>query len=324
MFLAACIILLIVELLTLTWFIIGKIKKKNINDTAIYLAVAYVINLAINLIPYLYQRIILNQESNILFEVLKSVITTPQAFVGIVNFEKSLAFASYISIYPYVFLLGTLIAVSGTVSATIEAFYHQIVNTFRVNIVLHKDKCDIVVGTKPEALLYAKNNKNCLILTNKILTKEALISYVSQGYIVWNKVLTKNLLKSKGLSKNTQYNLICFSKDNEFFSYLDVFISYQNEDVSNSKNIELYLEVEENKIETIRREIVEKNHKEDVITIFSRNELMARDFIENNPVAKYLPKGVILEDTTVKSTEKINCFFYCIKFFQNTMSRQNN
>jgi hypothetical protein len=136
-------------------------------------------------------------------------------------------------------------------------------------------------------------------------------------------MFTKDLLKSKGLNRKTQYNLICFSKENEFFKHLDVFISYKNETVSNIKNIELYLEVEENKIETIRREIVEKNHKEDVITIFSRNELMARDFIENNPVTKHLPKGAILADTTVKSTEKINCFFLGLTKLSEEILRQH-
>ena len=308
MFYAVCIILLIIEVCTLAWFISGKLKKKNINDTAIYIGVAYIINLAINLIPYLYERIILNQETNILFEVLKSVISTPQAFIGLVDFDKALEFSSYISIYPYTFLLGTLIAVSGTLYATIEAFYHQIINSFKVNLSLIKDKCDIVIGTDSEALLYAKNNKNCIVVANKPLEKNTLISYISKGYIVWNKVFSSNLLKTKNFNKKTVYNFICFSKDNEFIKYLESFISYKKEEKQH-KNIRLFLEVEENKIETLRREIVEKNNQEDMITVFSKNELTARDFVENHPVTKYLPDGVILNDSTIKSIEKINCFF---------------
>ena len=147
MFFTACIILLIIEVATLTLFILGKVKKKKVNENVIFLGAAYVINLLSNLIPYLYKRIILNNEGNIFFEVIKNIITTPKAFVGLVDFDGALEFAQYISIYPYVFLLASLIAVLGTVSVTIETFLHQILNGFKVPLLLSRKKCDIVIGT---------------------------------------------------------------------------------------------------------------------------------------------------------------------------------
>lgn len=309
MFDAVCIVLLIIELLTIAWFIYGKIKKKKMSDTAIFVGIAFVINILTNLIPYLYERIILNHEVNIFFEVIKSVITTPKAFVGLIDFNGAVEFSKYMPVYPYVFLLGSLIAVSGTVSATVEAYYHQIFNGFRTTLNLNKDKCDVVIGLSEQALLYAKNNKGCIVLSNETINKERLITHVSKGYIIWNKVFDLNLLKSRVFNKKTQYNIICFSEDNEFLKYLEMFISYQKLDVSKKKKIDLFLEVQENKIETVRREIIEKNHLESVVTVFSRNELMARDFVEKHPITKYLPKEVFEEDTSIKSTENIHIFF---------------
>ena len=309
MFDAVCIVLLIIELLTIAWFIYGKFKKKKMSDTAIFVGIAFIINILTNLIPYLYERIILNHEVNIFFEVIKSVITTPKAFVGLIDFDGAVEFSKYMPVYPYVFLLGSLIAVSGTVSATVEAYYHQIFNGFRTTLNLNKDKCDVVIGLSEQALLYAKNNKGCIVLSNETISKERLITHVSKGYIIWNKVFDLNLLKSRVFNKKTQYNIICFSEVNKFLKYLEMFISYQKLDVSKKKKIDLFLEVQENKIETVRREIIEKNHLESVVTVFSRNELMARDFVEKHPITKYLPKEVFEEDTSIKSTENIHIFF---------------
>ena len=308
MFFTACIILLIIEVATLTLFILGKVKKKKVNENVIFLGAAYVINLLSNLIPYLYKRIILNNEGNIFFEVIKNIITTPKAFVGLVDFDGALEFAQYISIYPYVFLLASLIAVLGTVSVTIETFLHQILNGFKVPLLLSRKKCDIVIGTSKVALDYAKGNKECILLSDVNLPKEKMIFYISQGYKVINKVFNEDFLFSRMFNNKTQYNIIYFTENNDFLKYMNFYLQYKKK-AKSAKNIRLFLEVGENKTETIRREIVEKNHCEDSIVIFSRHELVARDFVEKYPITKYLPKECILDDGSLKSSENIHIFF---------------
>ncbi len=304
-----CWILLIAEGALLITFILGKLLKKNISNTFVYLAIAYIINLIINLIPDLYETIKQEQYSSIFLYTLKNILSTPAVFVGKIDFPDAIEFGEIVSMYPYVYLLGALIAMLGTVFAAVEALSRRIINVFKLHFRLHNNSCDIVVGTSEQALLYVKNNKDCVLLTNKVVSKEALTKYISLGYVVWNKVLSVKLLQSITSSTTSQYNLICFSEGNDFFSYIDTFVDYQNDEEKNKLNIKLFLEVDEDKLATVRGEIVEKNGYEHLITAFSRNELMARSFVEDYPVTKHLPKEFILEDASIKANTKINVFY---------------
>lgn len=301
------VLLLFIELALLAGFVIGKFRQKKLNETFLFLGLVFLINLALYLVPYLYSVIVLKEEGNWVLEVLNRIMGAIQLFLGNVETDAVADFAEAVPVFAYTYIVGALLALLATVSAAVEAFSHTLINSFRLSHALKQDVCDIVVGSGAMAQHYVKNNPNTVILLDNSVEKNTAVALMEKGCTVLRRDLSVEFLSSRYLNNKTRYNIICPNEREAYFDYLDVFITFRRSDC-HGKNIGLYVEVNEQKAETIRREIIEKSGFEECITTFCSNELMARTFVEAHPVTEHLPQDFISADTSIRPERSIHVY----------------
>ncbi len=297
------ITILIIEALMLVGFIVGRFKKRRFNETALFIGAVIVVNYSLHLVPYLYGVFELGEESNIILGLLGCLGASIKLFVGEPNVDAVAGFTDVFSHFSVAYTLGVVIALLTTISTAIEAFRNSITNGFRLAKALKDDSCDIVVGNGAKALHYAKTCNAVLLLDG--VDKETVKELIEDGYAVLRKGFTVQLLGSRQFNATTRYNIVCTEAE-KALDYIDTFIAYKKAE-TNAKNIYLYVELEGEKAETVRREIIEKNEMEAFIDTFSTSELLARTFTHANPVTKYLPKEYI-EDAAIKQGTEISVF----------------
>ena len=298
------IFILIVEVILLISFIICRFKKKKLNETTTYLAVVFLVNLALNLVPYLYNVIVLKEKVNHVFGLFGCVMSAVQMFIGQGGGEAAIAFSEIVPIFAYAYILAVLISLIAVITAAIEAFRNTIVNSFRLTNAMKQTDCDVVMGNSPRALRYAKSYNTVLLLDNSV-SKDTINELIEDEYVILHKGFTENLLKGYPFNTTTRYNLICINEEKSL-DCVDTFIAYKKA-AQKSKNIYLYVEMEGEKAETIRREIIEKNGMEAYINTFSMNELLVRTLIEEHPITKHIPNSYI-EEATIKQGTEISVF----------------
>ncbi|MBR4060297.1 MAG: hypothetical protein IKK03_10720 [Lachnospiraceae bacterium] len=298
------IFILIVEVILLISFIICRFKKKKLNETTTYLAVVFLVNLALNLVPYLYNVIVLKEKVNHVFGLFGCVMSAVQMFIGQGGGEAAIAFSEIVPIFAYAYILAVLISLIAVITAAIEAFRNTIVNSFRLTNAMKQTDCDVVMGNSPRALRYAKSYNTVLLLDDSV-SKDTINELIEDEYVILHKGFTENLLKGYPFNTTTRYNLICINEEKSL-DCVDTFIAYKKA-AQKSKNIYLYVEMEGEKAETIRREIIEKNGMEAYINTFSMNELLVRTLIEEHPITKHIPNSYI-EEATIKQGTEISVF----------------
>ena len=298
------VLILIVEVLLLVGFVIGRFKKKQLNETVMFIATVFVINFSLHLLPFLYNIVKLGEETNIPFGLLGCFGSAMMLFVGEPNVEAVAGFADTFTVFAVAYVLGVLIALLTTISTAIETLSNSIVNAFRLAKALRQGGCDIVIGNSSKALRYAQSG-NAVLLIDDGVEKDSVKELIEDGYAVLKKGFTEQMMKGRQFNTKTRYNIVCPDSP-KALEHIETFIAYKKAE-TNTKNIYLYIELEGEKAETIRREIIEKSDMEAYIGTFSTNELLARTFIEENPVTKYLPKECIA-DAAIKKDTEINVF----------------
>lgn len=299
------VFLIIFEISILSWFVFSKFQKRKVNDTIIFLVLVFISNLIVCLLPFLYSVVAKHEEYNYVIETLVCVKQAIELYIGGINVDIATTFSKDVSLYTYSYALGVILAMLGTISAAIEAFSTRIANYYRVNKKLKNSECDIVLGSSDLALKYAKKN-NGLVLVDNNINKEKYLGLIDEGYTVLKKDFNNELF-TKYLNRDNKYNIICLKENDNFLNIIETYINYiKNND---NKTLKLYVELENSKIETIKKEVIEKNKAEEHIEIFSTDELLSREFIEEHPVTEYLPLEFIDDDASIKSDKTINVFF---------------
>ncbi len=300
----AVISILIIEIILLASFTIGKFRKRKLNETALFIGSVFALSYVLHLIPFFHSLSEPYTKSDIILGMLACMRSAIKIFVGESNVEAVETFAKAFPLFSVEYALGVIIALLTTISTAIEAFGDSIINGFKLKKTLKKNSCDIVVGNSPAALKYAKTC-NAVLLLDDSVSKNSSKELIENGYIVLRKSFTKQLLSSRRLNPSTRYNIICLDAE-KVLACVDAFIDYKKEH-EKAKNLHLYVEVEGAAAETVQHEIIKKNRMEAYIRTFSADELLARTFVEENPVTKYLPNTYI-ENAAVKPGTEINIF----------------
>lgn len=315
------VLLLAIQLLMLMGFVIGRFRKKKLNETFVFLGLVFACNLALYVLPYLHSVIVLGHQGNYAFDILKCIMGAVKLFMGEVETEAVADFAQVVPSFTYTYLIGALLALLATITTAVETFSNSIINSFRVAKCLKAPVCDLVLGNSSAALQYAKNGQAVLLLDDGI-SKAAVVELMEKGYVILRRGFSPQLLVSRLLNVRTRYNFICPEHANDVLDCIDQFITYKKAEVQ-KKQIYLYVELDDGKAETIRREIVEKSGFDASITTFCSHELMARTFIEEHPVTRYIPRTFIAEDASVKPDVNINVFYLGFGSLNQELYRQS-
>lgn len=297
------VLLLAAEILLLVGMVIGRACHKKWNKTLLFLGLVFLMNLALYLVPYLYGILEQKTSGNTVFYLLNSILAAAKLFVGDIDTDLVSQFSVTVPVYTAAYLVGALLALFTTVSTALETFGTRIRNHFRLNRALKKQMCDIVLGDSENALLYARNS-GAVVLLEESGNRDRALALMEDGYIVLCQDFSQRFLSGRLLNTATRYHLVCPKTTGDFLRPLNVFVAYQKAQ-SQKKQLHLYLEADREKAETVCREIIDRNGLSHVVTVFCANELLARTFVEENPVTAYIPGDFICEDASVAADARI-------------------
>ena len=166
--------------------------------------------------------------------------------------------------------------------------------------------CDIVFGVSPSSMEYLKRHKNAVLWVEKI-KRDEYQRLLKEGYTVHRAPLNeKNMDKCL---RGAEYHLIVFRDvSNSYFSILSCFEKLKpNAD----KHLFLHLEANANEVQVVREKYVSAmpQNTNSFIMPFCRYELMARRFITDHPITRYIPRDFFHENLTLKDDKQINVVF---------------
>ncbi len=155
------------------------------------------------------------------------------------------------------------------------------------------------------------SGKKSVLLIDGSRNKDAVLALIQDGYSVLKRRFSAAFLRSIYLNKKTRYNFIFLKGSCSFFEEIDTVLSYLDDE--KAKNVHFFFELDEKQIEIVKNQIDAKGKEKNKpyrarISFFSKNELVSRTFVERYPIAKYMPRTFLEEDTSVKQDVKLNVF----------------
>lgn len=201
------------------------------------------------------------------------------------------------------FVLAFLLAVATAILSVASFFSRRIGNFISVRRRLGKG-CDIVVGDSPDAVRYIKNEKNCLLLGTNI-TSQRYADLMKQGVPVLKISLDKKCIANRLRKGN--FDVIVF-RDTAYpyTKIIDVFSCLKND------GVKIHLEANQSEMKILKEKILTKADDGKLnlhLNGFSKYELMARRFVVDHPITKYIPRSFYNDNYTLKSNKQINIVF---------------
>lgn len=301
--LAIEIILLVIGVLYIT-------GKKTAIKTFLYVGSVFLVTLLVYSLPTYYVQYQNEKTINFTIGLFGGIGQTLRQFVGESDTENIYAYTKDFSIYSLIFALSAVMAIVTTGYATISIFRRTFFNDISRARRLKKDYCDVFVGCGENAVNYAKRNKNAVLLIDEGTEKGTIVSLIDDECVVMKGKLSVKFLKSRWFKKKTRYNIILSGEKNLLHKELGTVFECVSS-VYQKKNIYFYVEIDEKTAEMVQHQIDIKQKLDGIpyreyITLFSLNELVARKFVEENPVTRYIPENFLKHDTSLKKNARIN------------------
>jgi len=283
-------------------------RKKSALKTFIFIGFVFVLNLTNHFLPAFYEKLVLQEERSFFLYFIDSISASIKTLV--VDTDSSIVenYAAKFPIYVYVYSIGVALAIATTSFAAISAFGLRILNAFKIASFVGGKSCDVIAGFTDEALLYAKSHKSSIVILPESADKNHANELINNGYSVMRKKITKEFLNSRLFNCKTRYNVIFPNEKNDYYATIGDIISYFDSRTKN-KNFYFYIEADENALSVAKRQIDSLGEKyRERIILFSRNELIARKFVNENPITKGMPKSFFEEDSSIKKDVSLNVF----------------
>ena len=224
------------------------------------------------------------------------------------KFKISVSFLSPICKAMPLFYADIILAYIATATATVLSvasfFSQRIRNYFKVNRLLRKS-CDIVLGYSDDSLKYLKNNSNCILLEEKT-SRDRYADLLKNNIPVINAKLNSKIFLYK-LAKKEHHIIVFKDSGSVYTKVIDNFAQLTKQ----GANAFLHIEAEHNVMKFIKETFISQ---EEVkvgarISCFSKYELIARNFVYEHPITKYIPRGFYNENFTLKRDKQINIVF---------------
>lgn len=304
-------IILVGELLLAIY--IGKsfVRKRGIinTDNLIYLASAFAI-------VYLLYYLSLNYANSIdVFDMFANIKSALDVFTFDLNLELIRLLANEYWVYKIDFIFAICLATISTIFTVISLFGKKIINKKKIKYVL-KNKGDIIIGDSKTGRQYVKNNENSIIWDDNADYKELVDAGIG---ICTERLTSKNLAKK---INNKEHHLILF-KDSSY-SYSDILQMYEDTiqirktDSSNlnEENV-LFLHIEASVEEqpAINQQFIANVSQDSnsYVSCFNKYELLARRFVINYPMSKYMPRDFFNDNLSLKEDKEVNVLFVGFK-----------
>ena len=305
MFLVSGIILLMVSIaiiVAIVFTAMGSVKKNNeiviSKKNLIYLAPTFILIYCLHVAAWLYNGNGLDFFS--CFTLIGSVLEV------ILKFKVDTAIVLPIcQAYPifYVDFVFAYIAGGASVILSVASFFSPRIRNFFTRRKLLRKGCDIVIGDCSDSLKYLKANRDCLMLAPGIERNRYGELLKSQFTVL---VCSLNELGKK--LGSGEYNIIFFRGGNISYSkIIEEFIEVKRAGF----RVTLSMEADQSEVKIVKeRLIAEANGKvEAYMNCFSRHELVARQFVWQYPLTKYIPRSFYNENFSLKDDRELNIVF---------------
>lgn len=202
------------------------------------------------------------------------------------------------------FVLALLVGASTVVLGIFSFFNLRIRNFYLTKRKLRKN-CDLVLGDSPSALKYIKNTENCILLGDNISRTRYDDLLKSKITVFRTSLFSKDL--SKKLSRGN-HNIIVFR--DAHYSYtkiIEAFTQLKN----NGCEITVHLEANQDEMKIIKEKFVANTDigVNAYLYCFSKYELIARKFVNDYPITKYIPRDFYNENFSLRNGHDINVVF---------------
>jgi len=189
-----------------------------------------------------------------------------------------------------------------TVILSVASFFSRRINNFIRTMLALCRQCDIVVGDSQDSVKYGKRTNNCILLCPDI-TNQRYTDLLKQGILVNRVPLDKKRLARK--LKYGGYNIIVF-RDAKY-SYTKIIETF----IQLTGGVKIHLEANQQEMKILKEKFITKADKNRnlYITGFSKYELMARRFVVDYPITRYIPRSFYNGNCTLKNDKEINVVF---------------
>lgn len=308
-------IALIYEAGLIAYFVMQRFFKYKKNDDAISEKTAWYIVPVFFLVFFIYAMGFTyagEQWSGPL--VIKIFTTSASAFVLNVDLEHIEPLARDNIAYTIAVMIALILAVSTVVVTALALFGERAKNWRRVNAAIKRGK-EFVIGSSDNAVSYAKRNDAVLVAdlpTEKFMSLiNGRVRVIRRTFFGKNKDASNGLddYLKKRLRAGAMYHFIVFKSDTRDYAeliskFVDEFGRYD------SCGFTLHIEASLSEMDVINRKLIDKNRRDNIcIKCFSKYELVARKFIIEQPMSRYLPDRFYGEYRTVLPDKNINAVF---------------
>ncbi|MDE7464775.1 MAG: hypothetical protein K2M48_07070, partial [Clostridiales bacterium] len=209
------------------------------------------------------------------------------------------AYPLYYVDFVLAFIIGGI-----TVIMSVASFFGVRISNFGWTKHLLNRDCDVVIGDSDTAVKYAKNTKNSVLLGAGI-SSQRYVDLIKQGIHVLRIPLAEKQLSRK--LKHGAYSIVVFRDAN--YSYTSIIETLMS--LADKVKIKIYLEANQQEMKILKEKFIKKadNVENAYISGFNKYELMARRFVVDNPITKYIPRSFYNDNFSVKSDKKIHVVF---------------
>ena len=244
-------------------------------------------------------------DSTSVFECLSTAI---KSFTFDVKRDYIAQLASDNTLYGISVYFSTVLSGWTLISSLLGFVKFSIINAFRLIFKLSKKSVDLVIGHSKEAIKFAKDNKNSIIvLRRKDLTKE-----LRQELFEKNIAYVVCPLKSKDMSTLFKFiygeiTLFIFDIDSKGLSRISSMI--EEVKLPNNKKIAIHVNTAYDEILFVNKLLTKaisssSNTSFSMASSFNIYQNIANKFNEDHNLAKYLPEGFI-KDGVIQKDKKI-------------------
>lgn len=226
-----------------------------------------------------------------------------------IEYADSLLLASN-SVYSVAFFIGVLLALGVFITFIINVIYYFFYAKIRIRKILSSG-CDILIADDDDADIYMRNYANTILLIQDYPTRDMKKVYREKGIVYFVSKLNESALISrfsKFINNGKDYNVVCIKERDYTLKLVAVFKNFVKQTAS--ENFYLHVEFYYKNFKSINEVVSADKEFSPYINCFNKYELVARKFIQNYPVTKFVPAEFFdHEKAIVKPDKKINVLY---------------
>ena len=285
-----------------------KKRKISLSESAWYLIPSLLILYIIYTTDMVYTSILSGVKPSI-YEFINIIDSCFDIFKPKINYTENLLLLSN-TVYSVAFFIGVFMALGAFISFAINIVYYFLYSKIRIRKML-KAGCDFVIANNEDASVYMQTYSNSVLFLQEQPDKEQKKEYREKGVIYFvselSDVALKNLFEAY-VNNGKDYNIICLKEHDYTLKAVAVFKRF----VANTKseNFFLHVELDYKNYKSVNESILEDSNFTAFINCFNKHELIARKFVQNYPVTKFVPSEFFdHEKAIVKEDKAINVFY---------------